>query len=165
MKNKTKNHRVFTKCPQFCGHFFCSLDFYSANRDENFCYQFMHGQKLMPQFRKIIVLVCAPLAQADNLCVFAKCTKGVDISFVAFSDNKKHSFECFSIQIYIVCVKRRGIEKLAHRYSQTVCKHNHGFQSNVFGASLHNAFYCRKRNSAQYCKTVLSDIFLFKILT
>lgn len=87
------------------------------------------------------------------------------ISFVACSDNKKHSFECFSIQIYVVCVKRRGIEKLAHRYSQTVCKHNHGFQSNVFGASLHNAFYRRKRNSAQYCKSVLSDIFLFKILT
>ena len=34
-----------------------ALDFCSANRAENLCYQFGHGQKLMPQFRKIVGLV------------------------------------------------------------------------------------------------------------
>ena len=41
----------------------CSRNLYRA---ENLCYQFEHGQKLLPQFRKIVCLVCAPLAQADE---------------------------------------------------------------------------------------------------
>ena len=32
-------------------------DFQNANRAENLCYQFEQGQKLLPQFRKIICLV------------------------------------------------------------------------------------------------------------
>ena len=44
-------------------HRTCSHNFYRA---ENLCYQFEHGQKLLPQFRKIVCLVCAPLAQADE---------------------------------------------------------------------------------------------------
>ena len=42
----------------------CSRNLYRA---ENLCYQFEQGQKLLPQFRKIVCLVCAPLAQADKL--------------------------------------------------------------------------------------------------
>ncbi len=34
-----------------------ALGFCSANRAENLCYQFNHGQKLLPQFRKIVGLV------------------------------------------------------------------------------------------------------------
>ena len=34
-----------------------ALDFCSANRAENLCYQFGHGHKLLPQFRKIVGLV------------------------------------------------------------------------------------------------------------
>ena len=30
---------------------------FSANRAENLCYQFKQGQKLLPQFRKIVGLV------------------------------------------------------------------------------------------------------------
>ena len=35
-------------------------------RAENLCYQFEQGQKLLPQFRKIVCLVGAPSAQADK---------------------------------------------------------------------------------------------------
>ena len=35
-------------------------------RTENLCYQFEQGQKLLPQFRKIVCLVGAPSAQADK---------------------------------------------------------------------------------------------------
>ena len=35
----------------------CFRNFYRA---ENLCYQFKQGQKLLPQFRKIVCLVCAP---------------------------------------------------------------------------------------------------------
>ena len=41
------------------------LDFCFANRAENLRYQFKQGQKLPPQFRQIICLVGAPLAQAE----------------------------------------------------------------------------------------------------
>ena len=41
----------------------CSRNFY---RTENLCYQFEHGQKLLPQFRKIVCLVGAPSAQAEK---------------------------------------------------------------------------------------------------
>jgi len=34
-----------------------ALGFCSANRAENLCYRFTHGQKLLPQFRKIVGLV------------------------------------------------------------------------------------------------------------
>ena len=34
-----------------------ALGFCSANRAENLCYQFYHGRKLPPQFRKIVGLV------------------------------------------------------------------------------------------------------------
>ena len=34
-----------------------ALGFCSANRAENLCYQFTHGQNLLPQFRKIVGLV------------------------------------------------------------------------------------------------------------
>ena len=34
-----------------------ALGFCLANRAENLCYQFSHGQKLLPQFRKIVGLV------------------------------------------------------------------------------------------------------------
>ena len=36
---------------------FFLLDFYLTNRAENLCYQSSHGQKLLPQFRKIVGLV------------------------------------------------------------------------------------------------------------
>ena len=36
------------------------LGFQSANRAENLCYQLKQGQKLLPQFRKIVCLVGAP---------------------------------------------------------------------------------------------------------
>ena len=41
----------------------CSRNHYRA---ENLCYRFEHGQRLLPQFRKIVCLVGAPLAQADK---------------------------------------------------------------------------------------------------
>ena len=41
----------------------CSRNHYRA---ENLCYQFEQGQKLLPQFRKIVCLVGAPSAQADT---------------------------------------------------------------------------------------------------
>ena len=113
MKNKTKNHRVFTKCPQFCGHFFCSLDFYSANRDENFCYRFTHGQKLMPQFRKIIVLVCAPLAQAENPCRIDKYPKFSDISFVRLIFSLLTAPRIFAISLRMDKSSCRNFAKLS----------------------------------------------------
>ena len=43
----------------------CSRNFYRA---ENLCYQFEHGQKLLPQFRKIVCLVFSVLCtQVDKL--------------------------------------------------------------------------------------------------
>ncbi len=41
----------------------CFRNYYRA---ENLCYQFEQGQKLLPQFRKIVCLVGAPSAQAEN---------------------------------------------------------------------------------------------------
>ena len=42
----------------------CSRNLYRA---ENLCYQFEQGQKLLPQFRKIVCLVCAPSAGFPRL--------------------------------------------------------------------------------------------------
>ena len=44
----------FTSGTQECVPFFYSVGFYFANRAENLCYQFNHGRKLLPQFRKIV---------------------------------------------------------------------------------------------------------------
>ena len=59
----------------------CSRNFYRA---ENLCYQFEQGQKLLPQFRKIVCLVLACFARKrinENLfkaflytvCAYSKC--------------------------------------------------------------------------------------------
>ena len=42
----------------------CFRNYYRA---ENLCYQFEQGQKLLPQFRKIVCLVCAPVGWIPTL--------------------------------------------------------------------------------------------------
>ena len=49
----------------------CSRNHYRA---ENLCYQFKQGQKLLPQFRKIVCLVCACFARKRILENFVRYT-------------------------------------------------------------------------------------------
>ena len=56
-----------TEDAQFCASSFCLPCFLHSYRAENLCYQFIHGQKLPPQFRQIICLLfCVLCTQADK---------------------------------------------------------------------------------------------------
>ena len=54
-----------------------ALGFCSANRAENLCYQFSYGQKILPQFRKIVGLVLSIGCPTHNysLLIIKKATK------------------------------------------------------------------------------------------
>ena len=47
-----------------------------TNRAENLCYQFEHGQKLLPQFRKIVCLVGAPVGWIPTVTLFPRNDNG-----------------------------------------------------------------------------------------
>ena len=51
----------------------CSRNHYRA---ENLCYQFKQGQKLLPQFRKIVCLVCAPYGLIPAVTSFPRNDTG-----------------------------------------------------------------------------------------
>ena len=53
--NKSRHRGNGIACAQATPR--AALGFCSADRAENLCYQFTHGQKLLPQFRKIVGLV------------------------------------------------------------------------------------------------------------
>ena len=69
-------------------------------RAENLCYQFEQGQKLLPQFRKIVCLVGAPSAQAEK--------------------QNTHSGRSYTRNVHIQGASRNGIESDMHEFVRDI---------------------------------------------
>ena len=111
----------------------CSRNLYRA---ENLCYQFEHGQKLLPQFRKIVCLVCAPLAQADErkliqgilihgMCIFRvrAATAARNWSVELSSHTSSFCFNHNKLQLFALALCAPLPTRQKTSLSSLICKH------------------------------------------